>query len=230
MQTKQHSIWWPRLATFLLWVAAGASLAFWILKWPGMGTKLPAVGVASIGGPAPTDTGASTQGGPDGPSTGATSEPGSTGATTAAGSTGSGSTGTSTGDGGSTDASTGGAGSDSTGGVVPVAYFDCTELTVVELALKESQKRYRSLIDTAPVAILIFAGERCTYANPQAVRLLGGAEPADLEARHLWELISADQIATVRAALAGLTVGGAECRWAGVARGGSLPLLLPVKP
>lgn len=56
MQTKQHSIWWPRLATFLLWVAAGASLAFWILKWPGMGTKLPAVGVASIGGPAPTDT------------------------------------------------------------------------------------------------------------------------------------------------------------------------------
>lgn len=87
--------------------------------------------------------------------------------------------------------------------------IDITEPKLVELALKESQKRYRSLIDTAPVAILIFAGERCTYANPQAVRLLGGAEPADLEARHLWELISADQIATVRAALAGLTVGGA---------------------
>lgn len=135
----------PHIGPVLALVLMGASCGS---ADPGAGTSTSAGATGSSGattdapppttGPAPTDTGASTQGGPDGPSTGATSEPGSTGGTTAAASsTGSGSTGTSTGDGGSTDASTSGAGSDSTGGAVPVAYFDCTELTVVELALKE---------------------------------------------------------------------------------------------
>lgn len=133
----------PHIGPVLALVLMGASCGS---ADPGAGTSTSAGGTGSSGaatdappttGLAPTDTGASTQGGPDGTSTGATSEPGSTGGTTAAGSTSSGSGGTSTGDGGSTDASTGGAGSDSTGGAVPVAYFDCTELTVVELALKE---------------------------------------------------------------------------------------------
>lgn len=133
----------PHIGPVLALVLMGASCGS---ADPGAGTSTSAGATGSSGattdappttGPAPTDTGASTQGGPDGSSTGGTSEPGSTGGTAAASSTGSGSTGTSTGDGGSTDASTGGAGSDSTGGVVPVAYFDCTELTVVDLALKE---------------------------------------------------------------------------------------------
>ncbi|MDP2371636.1 type II secretion system protein N [Rhodoferax sp.] len=43
------------MATFLLWVAASASLAFWGLKWSTAGVKLPGASVAGSGGPAPTD-------------------------------------------------------------------------------------------------------------------------------------------------------------------------------
>ncbi len=49
MQSKPHSPWWPRIATFLLWVVAAASLAFWGLKWSAVGTKLPSVAATSSG-------------------------------------------------------------------------------------------------------------------------------------------------------------------------------------
>lgn len=49
MQSKPHSPWWPRIATFLLWVVAAASLAFWGLKWSAVGAKLPSVAVTSSG-------------------------------------------------------------------------------------------------------------------------------------------------------------------------------------
>ena len=49
MQSKPHSPWWPRIATFLLWVVAAASLAFWGLKWSATGAKLPGVAAASAG-------------------------------------------------------------------------------------------------------------------------------------------------------------------------------------
>ena len=55
MQLKPHSIWWPRIASFLLWVAAAASLAFWGLKWSGMGAKPLGVPSAGALGPAPVD-------------------------------------------------------------------------------------------------------------------------------------------------------------------------------
>ncbi len=55
MQLKPHSIWWPRTASFLLWVAAAASLAFWGLKWSGLGAKPLGVPSAGVLGPAPVD-------------------------------------------------------------------------------------------------------------------------------------------------------------------------------
>ena len=55
MQTNPHSPWWPRIATFLVWVAATASLAFWGLKWSGTGVKVPNVAAPGSGGGAPSD-------------------------------------------------------------------------------------------------------------------------------------------------------------------------------
>ena len=55
MQTNQHSPWGPRIATFLLWVAAGLSLAFWGLKWAAASAKLPVAALASSGGLAAAD-------------------------------------------------------------------------------------------------------------------------------------------------------------------------------
>ena len=35
MQTNPQSVWWPRIAAFLLAGLAGASAVYWGLKWPG---------------------------------------------------------------------------------------------------------------------------------------------------------------------------------------------------
>lgn len=87
--------------------------------------------------------------------------------------------------------------------------IDITASKQAEIALTESRERYRSLIEAAPVAIMIYAAERCTYANPCAVRLLGGTGAADLEGRCLHDLVDAGEGAGLRTALAGLVLGGA---------------------
>ena len=55
MQSKPHSIWWPRIATFLLWAAAAAGLAFWGLKWTGAGARLPLVAALGSAGAVQSD-------------------------------------------------------------------------------------------------------------------------------------------------------------------------------
>ncbi len=37
MQTNPQSLWWPRIAAFVLAALAGASAVYWGLKWPGAG-------------------------------------------------------------------------------------------------------------------------------------------------------------------------------------------------
>ena len=55
MQLKPYSVWWPRVASFLLWIAASTSIVFWGLKWSVVDSA--PVGVPSAGalGPAPVD-------------------------------------------------------------------------------------------------------------------------------------------------------------------------------
>lgn len=102
------------------------------------GTSASASTSASTGaGPTtdlPATTGAPTTGSGSTTQGGSASTSGDETTSSTGGSTGAGSAQTSTSDG---STGTGGTGSESTGGGVPVTSFDCTELTVVDLQLKE---------------------------------------------------------------------------------------------
>jgi PAS domain S-box-containing protein len=58
-----------------------------------------------------------------------------------------------------------------------------------EAELRENERRYRLLVESAPDAILIYEGERVAYANPAAVRLLGAADMSQVVGSTLFDLI-----------------------------------------
>jgi PAS domain S-box-containing protein len=46
--------------------------------------------------------------------------------------------------------------------------------------VKESEARYRRLLDMLPEAILIYCGDKCVFANPAAARIFGAASPKEM--------------------------------------------------
>jgi len=57
---------------------------------------------------------------------------------------------------------------------------DVTERLRAERELRESEERYRAIVDFAPVAILIHRDDRILFVNPAAAQMLGAPEPAAL--------------------------------------------------
>ncbi len=67
---------------------------------------------------------------------------------------------------------------------------DIVERRRAEQALSESEARYRSLVDMAPDAVLVHAGNRILYCNTAALRLLGAGGFADVRGRGLLDLVN----------------------------------------
>lgn len=65
---------------------------------------------------------------------------------------------------------------------------DVTERRRMEEALRESEEKYRTLIEVSEDAIFINENERITYVNPAAVRLFGASTSGDLLGRNPFSL------------------------------------------
>ncbi|MEW6750332.1 MAG: ATP-binding protein [Candidatus Latescibacterota bacterium] len=66
---------------------------------------------------------------------------------------------------------------------------DLQQLQERHRALEASEARYRALVDSAPVAIVVYRDERIVMANPQAAAMLAAASPADLVGLPLADLV-----------------------------------------
>jgi PAS domain S-box-containing protein len=83
---------------------------------------------------------------------------------------------------------------DASGQVIQVleSFLDITERKRAEEALRESEAKYRTLVETALDIVLIHDGERILYINPTGANLLGASRPAEIIGRNVLEIVHPD--------------------------------------
>ncbi len=69
---------------------------------------------------------------------------------------------------------------------------DVTDQKVAEAALRESEERYRRLVELSPEAIVVQSEGKFVYVNPAAERLWGAAGPEELIGRSILDVVHPD--------------------------------------
>ena len=98
-------------------------------------------------------------------------------------------------------------------GVVPVLLFhmyqrDVRERYKAQAALKESEERYRQLVELSPNGIVVARGERIVYINAAGAKLLGASSAQELLGRRVGEFICPEARTTVTDRLTRVTRNG----------------------
>ncbi|MFO0555987.1 MAG: PAS domain S-box protein [Polyangiaceae bacterium] len=66
---------------------------------------------------------------------------------------------------------------------------DITDRKAAELALRESEERYRRLVEASPDAIFVHQSRRIVYANAATARLFGVSDVGQLLGRLVWDFL-----------------------------------------
>jgi diguanylate cyclase (GGDEF)-like protein/PAS domain S-box-containing protein len=85
--------------------------------------------------------------------------------------------------------------------------FDITARKRAEQAVRDAEVRYRSLIEMAPDAVVVFSGGIIEYANPAAARLIHLDSPKPLVGRKVEEFVHPEHLARFRERLGYLGAG-----------------------
>ena len=67
-----------------------------------------------------------------------------------------------------------------------------------EKALRESEERYRRLVEVSPDAIAVYANGRFVYVNPSAIKLIRAHDESELIGKPVLDIIHADYKESVR--------------------------------
>lgn len=78
---------------------------------------------------------------------------------------------------------------DLSAGVIFTA-LDVTEQARAEAALRESEERYRKLVEISPDAVLLHQDQKIIYANPAALRLLGAKNAGEIAGRLILDFVA----------------------------------------
>lgn len=94
-----------------------------------------------------------------------------------------------------------------------VTFIDITSRKKTEQALRESEARYRQLVELCPDGILIHADGEIVFANPAVTAIFGANKPADLVSLPVIQLVHPDFRDTVVARIRRLEEGASQQPW-----------------
>jgi PAS domain S-box-containing protein len=85
---------------------------------------------------------------------------------------------------------------------------DITERKLAQAEVKDSEERYRTLIDWSPEAIAVHSDGKLVFVNPSAVRLFGASSAQDLIGKPILDLVHPDFQQTILARVTSMSKTG----------------------
>ncbi len=81
---------------------------------------------------------------------------------------------------------------------------DITEQKLAENGLRDSEERYRRLVELSPEAIVVHSRSKIVYVNPAALRLWGASQPEEILGKSILDIVHPDGHDLVRSRISRL--------------------------